>query len=209
MSKHKHTPVHRHSKPGEGASLSVSRKQSVDVAGATGVSLSIDFTSAPVPDRRYAADIATVVRTNDMVNLIFGQTKVSGTEFRSLLIIHLSAAAVHQTLRSLQELLPTIRKYERFTNLAKVDLTDVDHEPSQTVALTANLVAVSHSGREACLDFYYSSPWVILQVKNGGEFASEPIVRITLSTGLLLAICEKLESVGSMLPHEIPEVQHE
>lgn len=209
MSKPKHTPVHRLNKPGEGASISVSRSPLVDVRGATGVLLTIDFGSAPVPDRRYAADIATVERVNDMVNLIFGQTKVGGVGFRSLLVINLSPSAVHQFLRSLQDILPTIHEYAKRSNVAKVDLTNVDQEPNQTVALTANLVAASQSGREACLDFYYSSPWVMMQVKQGGEFAAEPIVRITLSTGLLLAICEKLESVGAQLPHEFPEVQHE
>ena len=208
MSKVKHTPVHRLNKPGEGASLVVSREHSVDVKGATGVLLTIDFTSAPVPDRRYAADIAAVERVNDMVNIIFGQTKVGGG-FRSLLIINMSASAVHQFLRSLADILPTIREYAKRISLAKVDLTEVGQEPNQTVALTANLVAASQSGREACLDFYYSSPWVMMQVKKGGEFAAEPIVRITLTTGLLLAISTKLESVGAELPRDILEVEHE
>lgn len=209
MSKTKHTPIHRLNKPGEGVTFGVTRTHAVDVKGSTGVLLTVDLTSAPVPDRRYAADIATVERVNDMVNLIFGQTKVGGRDFRSLLVIHLSASAVHQFLRSVQDILPTIREYAKRSNLAKVDLTDVDQEPSQTVALTANLIAASHSGREGCLDFYYSSPWVMIQVKKGGDFAAEPIVRTTLSTGLLLAICERFESVGAELPHEIPEVQHE
>ncbi len=187
--------------------MSIIRHQSINVAGTTGTLFTIDLTSAPVPDRRYAADIATVVRVNDMVRLIFGQTKVGGIEPRSLVVIHLSALAVRQFLQSMPDVLATMRAYAQQSNLTKVSLVDVEKEPNQTVALAANITAASASGREACMDFYYTSPFVMLQVTKGGGFAVDPVVRVMLSTGLLLAICERLESMKADLPNETVEAQ--
>lgn len=199
MSKQRNVAIPRGNRPGEGATLSVVRQQTTGVSGVTSISLTVDLASAPVPERRYVADVGMVVLDLEGAQLVFGQSKVSGNGLRSLVIVHMSAYGVHQFLRSAPDMMETVRKFMQQNQLTAESLAKIDEEPSQTVALAANLIAASFSRTEACMDFYYASPFVVRQVKAGGDFAADPVVRVSLPMTLLYAICEKLETMKAQL----------
>lgn len=196
--------VARMDRPGEGAVLEVVRNESVGVSGVTAISLNVDLTTAPVPDRRYVADVASLIRSGDQNHLVFGQSKIVGKGLRSLIAINLSAAAVRNFVLTLSSFMETGRKYVADNKLSKSGFVDgIEEEPTQTVAMVSNLIAASFSGREACADFYYASPFAFQKVKAGGNFAADPVVRVSLPTGLLFAICEKLISISAELPADV------
>lgn len=206
MSKTKH-PVNRITdRPGEGAHVGITSKQTISVGGTTGMSYAVDMSSSPVPDRRYVADVASVVQDSDMVQLIFGQRTLGNHKLRSLVVIHMPGAAILGMLRGAEELLTAIDTFIAKFNVQEVILTDIGEEPSQTVALQASIAVASFSGRDACIDFYYSSPFVIWQVTKGGRFAVEPIVRVMLPTNLWRAVCAKCESIKATLPNDNQEI---
>ena len=179
--------------------ISVVRHQTPGVSGVTNISLTVDLGSAPVPERRYVADVGTVILAHEGARLVFGQSKVSGSGLRSLIVVHMSAYGAHQFLRSTPDMLKTAKKFMQQNQLTVGSLTEIGEEPNQTVALAANLIAASYSGTEACMDFYHASPFVVMQVKAGGEFAADPVVRVSLPMVLLYAICEKLETMKAQL----------
>jgi hypothetical protein len=140
-----------------------------------------------------------VILVQEGARLIFGQSKVTGDGLRSLIIVHMPAYGAHQFLRSTPDMLKTAKKFMQQNQLTVGSLTEINEEPNQTVALAANLIAASYSGTEACMDFYHASPFVVMQVKAGGEFAADPVVRVSLPMVLLYAICEKLETMKAQL----------
>lgn len=187
-------------RPGEGFAVTSTRHNVVNVDGVTGVSLTADFSSAPVPDRRYVADVASVVRVDDIVQLIFGQQKVGTDDLRSLVVIHMSCSAIRNFLDNSETINTAMRLIKTKFSLSSRKLIDIKHEPTQTVALAASIIMASVSGREACLDFYYSSPYVAVQVAQGGKFMVDPTARIMLPVNLLLSILEKLDEIKADLP---------
>lgn len=182
----------------------------VDVLRATGpqsyvVQFSANLSRVPVPDRRYTSDIASVVSDENMVKLLFGQTKVTGNGLRSLLVISMTFDAIHQLIRSLDTVAErTVQLREK---LPVGKLIDIAEEPEQTVALAANIIVAGFSGAESCLDCYYASPFAMINVQNGGgKLALEPVVRITLPTSIYFAMWKKLKEIAPALSSLTQEV---
>ena len=69
--------------------------------------------------------------------------------------------------------------------------------------MDANVVAVAFSGREACMDFYYTSPQVIAAVQKGGEFQSSPQVRVILTSRQLMAVYDELLKQKNSIPLDV------
>jgi len=156
--------------------------------------------------------MASVVYRDDSVHLMFAQRKHSvpadaggAAVLRSLLIVSMSTQGALMFLRSCKDFTPELRKYARERSFTK-ELTEFSEEPGQTVALAANMILVAYSGREACMDMYMASPFVLSQLSKNGKFAVRQVVRIILSSGLLLAILEKLAYLKDRFPEDEIEV---
>jgi len=193
--------VQKLQRPGEGALVDVIRSsgpQSHVLQFAANLSL------VPVPDRRYPADVVSIVADEHMVRLLFGQRKIAGAGLRSLLVIHMTFDSIHQFLGSLE----TVEKKttELLRKLPEGKLAKIDEEPQQTVALAASIIVAGYSGAESCLDFYHTSPFSIQTVQAGGKLALEPVVRITLPTSTFLAMWSSLKQLGPTLPSMAAEV---
>lgn len=150
-----------------------------------------------------------VLSAQDGARLIFGQAKVAGEGLRSLVVVHITSLGVRQFLRSTPGVLEVARDYLKRNRMSVAKLTDIKEEPSQTAALAANLVAAAFSDTEACLDFYHASPFVMMSVKSGGDFAANPVVRVSLPTVLFVAMCEKLESMKAQIQPVGDELEEE
>src|SRR5690349_345088 len=102
MAKPKPLQVQRFtSRPGEGARLAITDTRKEPNGG---TSMAVDLGNAPVPERRYVADQAAVVRTaSGGFRLVFAQSKLGemNPALRSMLDVQMSARGVRQFVDSL------------------------------------------------------------------------------------------------------------
>ena len=170
--------------------------------GTQSIQIQVELSAVPVPDRKYHADVASVRYLHGSVELMFGQRTVSGKSLRSLVIVNSSSMGALLFLKSCSQIRPGFESFVRRNGLTEGRLDSFEEEPSQTVALPANVFLIAYSGREACLDLYFASPYMMSRLSNNEQFAIDPVVRITLSTGLAWAIFLELEQLKAKFPAE-------
>lgn len=185
-----HKVQHR---PGEGYLLDMTVVDS-DTSSQTVV---VNGLSVPVPDRKYACDAAQVLFTNTGVRLLFGQCLPVGNGLLSMLVINIAAESIMQFLGSINH---------EFEESAKAYLKDKGGVPSlstfqenaeQSVVLTGSFILAGYTGFASCLDIYNASPFSIQQMAAMKKLAVEPVVRVNLSTGLMLALIDALRAGAS------------
>ena len=208
MSKHqsKTTAVtHSASRPGEGYALELTR-QIVPQPDGTSLSLvGLNLSSAPVPDRRYVADLATVLYQREL-KLIFAQETISLTSpaLRSMLVVHIAPNAARQFLQSLESMdSPSLDELAKRSGIEPEPLSEITNEPEQTVAFAANMVAAAVGGREACLDFYHASVFAMVNISKASKVPIDPVVRVDLRTSLLLSLRDALRELQKDFPPEV------
>lgn len=168
--------------------------------------LTIDLSKAPVPERRYVADVAGVLVSDDIVHLLFGQAQIVGSGLRTMLDIHVPAQGIRHFLDSfhahdMPNTLSTLRQKLGYEGRGLYNITE---EPKETFALPVNLIATAVTSREACLDMYYADTFVISKAVRGiGDFKADPVVRISLPSAVLLGVIAKLESLRDSLPENV------
>lgn len=177
---------------GEGYPLTVSSRASGDPGKTT---LEFSLHELPVPDRRYVADVASVIRANGFVRMLFGQTKIDGVQLRSLLDIHFPISAISRFLGTAKALEVAFDELKSSSEFSPVYLSDIKDEPEQTIGLTANILMASCSGEESCMDLYQISPYSVAEVKKGRGLSADPVVRVSLPTELLLSLIEEFHSI--------------
>jgi hypothetical protein len=194
------------SRPGEGTVIGYVTNQVAKPDGTTAVSLSLDLNSARVPDRRYVADVASVVREDDRLTFIFGQKQLGGQNYRSLVLLEMASTFVLQFIEASEKMVASIVTYAGHNHLKRMQLANINEDiPGQTVSFAANISSAGFTGRDACMDFYYASPFSVQIAGSGGEFAAEPVVRVNLPTMLMLALYEQLYSLKDSLPKEFQQ----
>ena len=187
-------------RPGEGKEIEIVRRTVSQPDGTTIFEMDLDISHAPVPDRRYLADAGTILFEGDVLRIVLGQKQLLGSKLRSAVVVFLSAHATVNFLRSCHAtFLPTLREYTAKHQISDA-LIEIKDEPELATFVTANIILAAFSGREACLDFYDSSPFVIGIVQRGGKMALDPILRVDLGSGLLVALLDRIESLQSSFP---------
>jgi hypothetical protein len=206
---HRHERVaHVAVRRGEGALIDIVPHQSVGANGRTVLNLAIDLSNAPVPDRRYVADVASVSYSNGALKLFLGQQKLP-TGLRSLLVIHMTPLAAGQFISSLTRMKnPTIQEIAARSHVTSEPLTEITEEPEQTVAFASNIVAAAISNGEACVDFYQVSAFSLASAPVSKKIAIDPVVRLDLRLSLLLALLEELQKLEGSFP-PAPEGEQE
>jgi hypothetical protein len=190
MAKHKPPTIHRVTRPGEGVEIHMTRQTIQETPGIA--IFNIDLSHAPVPDRRYVADMVAVADGPEFVRLFFGQIKVGSKELRSLLDVHMSLTAIGFFIGAVGA---AAEEHQVKSGVVPGELSRMDKEPDQTVGLAANLVAVSLIGTEACVDFYLASAFAMGAVAQGGKMLADPVVRITMPSSLVLALIKRLQQI--------------
>jgi hypothetical protein len=188
-----------HPREGEGYVVESQRRTIPLPNGTQSVQVELEMSRAPVPDRRYQVDVCAIQYRKGIVELMLGQKTISGQSLRSLIVIHLSSMGVLLYLRSCEKMRAGFKTFIETHGLAD-ELEAIAEEPQQTVSLTANVVLAAYSGREACLDFYFASPYMMSRLSKNEEFAVEPVVRVTLSAGLMWAMLLEFEHLKSLFP---------
>jgi hypothetical protein len=189
-------------RPGEGVVMGIVRHDKVASGGVVSQTVSVDFSSAQVPDRRYAADVGAIVMSDNMVRLIFGQTNPIGKGLTTLLVIHIPYQAARTFLDSMGDLVELAHEYMKKFKVGESSLLELKNQekPEQIATVESNIILAAFSGREACMDFYHSSPFARKGFGISGKFFAEPTVRVTLGLPLLMAIYDWLKSHKGKLP---------
>ena len=207
MAKLNRTPTvaHNAQRAGEGAMVDVLHHTLMLPDGKTSVVMEISLSKAPVPERRYVADVAAILYERETVKLLFGQKKISSPDLRSLLVIHMSPMAARRLVESVTKLDASILKLAQGIKLGAEPLDKISNEPEQTVAFVSNMVAVALSGREACMDFYHVSSFSMANAANSKKMGLEPVVRLDIRSTMLIALIEELKRIESNFPPEDTE----
>ncbi len=199
--------MQRFVRKGEGVHIATLRAAVTNSAGVSKDAVSIDLSSAQVPDRRYAADAVRVEVGEDMVRIFFAQRKPPGDGLQSILLIRVSFLGARQFLRSMEPIVGQVKGYLAKFHIRIPPQLDIKETPNQTVTLDANIVAAGFSAREACLDFYHVSPYVILGMRSGADMYADAVVRVILTTSILMSIYDALVAEKASLPADEMEEQ--
>lgn len=189
---------------GEGVLIDMHITPLQDVRGGHIAQLSGNLSALPVPDRHYTADICDVVYSRETVHILFGQERFGAIQgVRNLVVIKMTPAAIVGYLTTLAEPdRPSFDDAIRDLQIEAEVLTRVEEEPKETVVLRANVVLTAVVGREACMDFYYASPFSKSAAAHTRKLALDPVVRVDLRTGLLLGLHKAFRTIVSDLPEE-------
>lgn len=184
-------------RPGEGASVPIRLGKALSPTGESAESLELNMREAPVPDRKYVADVTGLIVSKGVCKLLFAQERVSGEQLRSLLVVHVT----DRTLRNFQDSAaamtkPTYREIAAAVPIQSERPTKIVDEPDQTVALQANLILSAMSGSEAALDFYQLSPFNFLAVRDRPSVPLDAVVRVDLRSSLLLGLLDAIEALN-------------
>lgn len=175
--------------------MPVERLHTLTVDGTSAVQFGFKLNEAPAPDRRYVADVYGITPMTGGFKLLFAQEKIGSAAMRSLLVVQMHTDAIRRFVESTADL-PGPRP-EFVSADPKLDLpTVITEEPEQTLAVSANVVAVALSNGESCMDFYQISPFASHAVHNGGELQMSQVVRIEWRTGQLFGFLAALERLG-------------
>jgi hypothetical protein len=161
----------------------------------------IDYEKADVPARSYFADYCDVVRGRTDLTFIFGRLVPGTQQLRNQIEISFSENMfLNQLWASSRDFEATVRKVVSdaiLSPLSDVVLSD----KVQTFRASSVFMAAS---QEAVMDFYYISPGDMHFFAAGkrGEIPIEPVIRVALSSALLLEFLEKCHPLVEALKKE-------
>jgi hypothetical protein len=185
---------------GEGTRITTVRDVTVNSDGTRVQSVTLDLSSAVVPDRRYSADVGWVEISEDMVRIFFGQRKVGSEGLESVIVVRVSFQGICHFLAAMDPLAAQLSEIRQRLFGSTSPAPDTPATPNHTVVLDANIIGAGFSGRSGCLDFYYASPYVMESMQHGGDCYADGVVRVTLSTQLLVKVLDVLLARRASIP---------
>ena len=168
--------------------------------GGTTLAISFDVSHAPVPQRRYTADVAWVEYREPIVKMMFAQQRVDGENLRSLIVLHMTTEATRRFVESCESFTPTVKLVVERSGGHASPLVRPSREPEQTVALTCNAIAGALAQGEVCMDCYHVPPFAARDSVDHDELEIEAVVRLSLPSSLALSVLEELGSIVDRLP---------
>jgi hypothetical protein len=188
---------------GEGFTIETKAVHTLHSDGVSSLTLGIRMDSAPVPDRRYVADIYAVHPTPGGYRFMFAQEKLGGKELRSLVLVQMSLNATAQLFSSLIDMkTPSIGELGALFGSVSEGPANISQEPEQTVSMKANVATVAVSNGDTAMDFYQISPFAFHAANRGGKIQMNAVVRIELRTGQLEGLVKELGSFNMPTPAE-------
>lgn len=167
------------------------------------ISFGVDISDAPVPQRRYAAELCSIQQRNGQLKLIFAQASLDDAGLDSALVVRLNPGAAKRMLASIDEMdSPGVAEIARLMHIEPEPLSDIHQRPQQMANVVANLAAIALSGYETCIDFYNASPFAMRDMQKTQELAVEPVVRVDIQTALFLSLIAGLRTVVASLPQQ-------
>lgn len=183
---------------GEGVSVDASAMPIIAPGGLPAVALKFDLAKARVPDRRYAADACAIATAHGVIKIMFGQERIDGKGWRTLLVVNMPIPGVQAFLATLTNISnPTLEEVAANLHLADETLSAKASEPefpNQVASLTANLGLFAVANTEACLDLYHASAFAVAAVSGSRKLSVDPVVRIDMRTQLFIALFSALRA---------------
>jgi hypothetical protein len=163
------------------------------------IEIGIDYSKASVPHLHYEADYCDVVAARAGVALSFGKLRPGADVLRTKVEISFSEEFfIRNVWKTTRELHQTTRTMARGRELAPLSgLAD----PDKVQCFRANNVFMAVLPSEAVLDFYYISPGDIqlAQQRKKPDIDLEPVVRVLVSTPLLLEFLDKCKPLAETI----------
>lgn len=175
--------------------------------------ININSAKLPRPDRVYDADVAWIEHCSWDVRLFFGKhERPVGSQFRSRVEIRYPVEVfhghfwsysrdLHEGLRRHINSLPSPPKPEvprsQLPSLGSVK----DHSE------WANFDLISHTGTEACIDFFHLPTHALARFVRQGTIANleiDPVVRVQLAAGALLDLLDHCASIMDSVMRQLP-----
>lgn len=161
------------------------------------VSIGLDLSDAPVPQRRYAADICVVREKAGDLQFVFGQERLTDASLDSAIVIRMNPEAASRFFQSIEQMnQPTLGEIAFKMNITPVPLGTIPGEPAQMASMVANIGSLAIAGYESCIDFYHASPFSVRDASSQGGLRVEPVVRVDIRTSQLLAIVERMKELS-------------
>lgn len=161
----------------------------------------LDFSNAPIPPRKYSAELATVQFDGHDVRMIFGQSGIFGNELDTALLVRLSTLAMRGFMNSIDNLpSPSLEEIAAIIGFEPEPLSEINSQPRQIANVIANFVSVAISGNETCLDFYHASPFAMRKAVTGKMLEVEAVVRVDLRTSQFMSIIAESKAIIDKLP---------
>ena len=185
----------RLARPNEGVAIDLVQRKIVDKNGNSVSILSGDMTNAPVPDRRYSAEVADVVMHRNLVRLMFAQEEANLVSLRSMVVVSVRTTGMRQFLDSLKRLDGgvTLEALAKTSGVVADELTPIKSDAVQgNIGVRASNIVMAIANDEACLDFYQASAFAVRAGSFSNKLAIEPVVRVELNFSLFLGLVKKL-----------------
>ena len=193
-------------RPGERDSLDVVHQVFARPDGTSVATIGINLSTAPVPDRRYVTDVAGVIYRKGTVKLIFAQESLS-LDLRSMIVVQMSAHSARAFVKSLRQVSGTsideIAALSGVQAESLINLTSEFKEPDQTIAFAVDMVSAAVAGQDACFDCYNASAFSLAHVAKTSKLPIEAVVRVDLSTALLLSIRDAIQELEQSFPPDV------
>jgi hypothetical protein len=170
--------------------------------GTTATEVTVDLQDIPIPERRYVAELVALDFRNETVRFMFAQAAVATEQLRSLVVVHVFPEPTRKLLEGSADFRRNLGDFLERNAIPVRSLHEVAEEPTQTVALTANMMSVTFAGREAEWDFFHLPPSAVRKLSERNDVVVDPVVRIDLTTSMAAAILRGLETLQSRLPAE-------
>jgi len=178
---------------GEGVPVHVSSSNPTSFLGLPSRAISVDLSSAPVPERKYFAEVCTVTMLEHSARIMFGQPQFGVKRLRTLVMVAMSRRSVIALLSSLDQMQsPSLEEICAAEGLAPEISPPIEEEPVQVVELSANFTLCGVSSTEACVDFFEASPFSLGVAVQSDTLHVDPVVRVSLTTPLLLGMVMEL-----------------
>lgn len=164
----------------------------------------VNIANAPVPQRRYSAEICSVIADNTGVKIVFGQSKLFGDGLDSAVVIRMSPVAVIQFADSLKLMRnPGVIEILKGVSTEPEALSEITSHPEQVAHLIANMVSVASAGYETCMDFYHASAFAMKKAESSSSLEIEPGVRIDLRTSVFATLAARIEELGEQFAKQL------
>ncbi len=188
-------------RPERGVSIPVVPRRVILPDGKTATAGAIDLASAEVPERSYLAQACGAKYERYTVTIMLAQPKLDGG-FRNLVLIAMTPSSVAQFLLSVDEMSnPSLKEIAEQIKIEPEPISQFPTtEPEQTATLPANMIAVAISGHDTCMDFYNANAFSQIKVRTSNQINLEPMVRVTLTTALFMALITVLRQLAESFP---------
>lgn len=172
----------------EGHPISLLKLREDPSTESNAVTLNLNMSEAPIPERRYVADVCMLKTGEDGVRFVFGQRDLEDQGLDSALVVRMNPQAARDLSDSLNSMTePTLEQIMEVMRIKGSPLLSAAGKPRQMVSLMSNICSVAVSGYEVCMDFYHASAFAF-RVTTGQKLDVEPVVRVDIPTSLFSSL---------------------